>query len=369
MKTLKISFLQSTPDFGREGMLQLLKSRYHVVEDDSDFDYLVATPWFYVNREAFYDFLERAPGHITVMYGCHEAIAPDFMLFDYYIGLDTVPGSDRTVKLPYLRHHLQEVHGGKEGLDAHALLASKTGFCNFIYANRKSHPNRDAMFYKLSAFRFVNSLGPHLNNTPGDGHRAEDWYASSIRMKKPYKFSIAFENAWYPGYTSEKIVTSMLAGTIPIYWGNPDISREFNSASFINCHDFPTLDDAAAYVKKVDEDDNLWCEIMSRPWKTPEQEARFLEETERETAKLYKIFDQSPEALDFQAFAQCHRDRPFQQAINTGNFTLEITVKFIKIDLLRQIDRKIAKIRKCKPFHHFPSSRYDDTFFCSLFSL
>lgn len=105
MKTLKISFLQSTPDFGREGMLQLLKSRYHVVEDDSDFDYLVATPWFYVNREAFYDFLERAPGHITVMYGCHEAIAPDFMLFDYYIGLDTVPGSDRTVKLPYLRHH------------------------------------------------------------------------------------------------------------------------------------------------------------------------------------------------------------------------------------------------------------------------
>lgn len=217
MKTLKISFLQSTPDFGREGMLQLLKSRYHVVEDDSDFDYLVATPWFYVNREAFYDFLERTPGHITVMYGCHEAIAPDFMLFDYYIGLDTVPGSDRTVKLPYLRHHLQEVHGGKEGLDAHALLASKTGFCNFIYANRKSHPNRDAMFHKLSAFRFVNSLGPHLNNTPGDGHRAEDWYASSIRMKKPYKFSIAFENAWYPGYTSEKIVTSMLAGTIPIY--------------------------------------------------------------------------------------------------------------------------------------------------------
>ena len=88
MKTLKISFLQSTPDFGREGIYQLLKDRYRVVEDDSDFDYLIATPWFYVNREAFYDFLERAPGHITVMYGCHEAIAPDFMLFDYYIGLD-----------------------------------------------------------------------------------------------------------------------------------------------------------------------------------------------------------------------------------------------------------------------------------------
>ena len=229
------------------------------------------------------------------MYGCHEAIALDFMLFDYYIGLDTVSGSDRTVKLPSLRPHLQEVHGDKKDLDARALLATKTGFCNFIYSNRKSHPNRDEIFHKLSSYQFVNSLGPHLNNTPGDGHQSENWYDSSIQMKKPYKFSIAFENAWYPGYTSEKIVTSMLAGTIPIYWGNPNISQEFNSASFINCHEFPSLDDAIAYVKKVNEDDDLWCQIMSQPWKTPEQEARFLEETEQETAKLYRIFDQTPQ--------------------------------------------------------------------------
>ena len=295
MKTLKISFLQSTPDFGKESFRRLLQDRYHVEENDSDFDYLVATPWFYVNREAFYDFLERAPGHVTIMYGCHEAIAPDFMLFDYYIGVDAIPYYDRTVKLPSLRPHLQEVHGAKEGLNAENLLAAKTGFCNFIYANRKSHPNRDAMFHKLSGYKFVNSLGSHLNNTPGDGRRAEDWYASSIEMKKPYKFSIAFENAWYPGYTSEKIVTSMLAGTIPIYWGNPDIGKEFNTLSFINCHEFATLDDAVAYVKKVDENDDLWCEIMSRPWKTPEQETLFLEETARETEKLYRIFDRPPE--------------------------------------------------------------------------
>lgn len=166
MKTLKISFLQSTPDFGKEGIRHLLEDRYHIEESDSDFDYLIATPWFYVNREAFYDFLERSPGHLTIMYGCHEAIAPDFMLFDYYIGVDAIPASERTVKLPSLRHHLQEVHGAKKGLNAENLLAAKTGFCNFIYANRKSHPNRDAMFHKLSSYKFVNSLGSHLNNTP-----------------------------------------------------------------------------------------------------------------------------------------------------------------------------------------------------------
>lgn len=74
MKTLKISFLQSTPDFGKEGIRHLLEDRYHIEESDSDFDYLIATPWFYVNREAFYDFLERSPGHLTIMYGCHEAL-------------------------------------------------------------------------------------------------------------------------------------------------------------------------------------------------------------------------------------------------------------------------------------------------------
>lgn len=44
MKTLKISFLQSTPDFGKESFRRLLQDRYHVEENDSDFDYLVATP-------------------------------------------------------------------------------------------------------------------------------------------------------------------------------------------------------------------------------------------------------------------------------------------------------------------------------------
>ncbi len=98
-----------------------------------------------------------------------------------------------------------------------------------------------------------------------------------------------------PGYTSEKIVTSMLAGTIPIYWeirtsaGN---SIPPHSSTATTSQPWTT---PRPMCKKVDEDDNLWCEIMSRPWKTPEQEARFLEETERETVKLYKIFDQSPE--------------------------------------------------------------------------
>ena len=41
-----------------------------------------------------------------------------------------------------------------------------------------------SIFHKLSSVRFVNSLGPHLNNTPGDGHRSEDWYASAVYKRQ-----------------------------------------------------------------------------------------------------------------------------------------------------------------------------------------
>lgn len=214
MKTLKISFLQSTPDFGREGMLQLLKSRYHVVEDDSDFDYLVATPCFTSTGRLFTIFW-NGPRHITVMYGCHEAIAPVSCCLTITSGSIRCPEATALSNSPTFATICRKCTAERKAWMPMLSWPPKRVSATSFTPTANPIPTGMPMFHKLSAFRFVNSLGPHLNNTPGDGHRAEDWYASSIRMKKPYKFSIAFENAWYPGYTSEKIVTSMLAAPFP----------------------------------------------------------------------------------------------------------------------------------------------------------
>ena len=90
-------------------------------------------------------------------------------------------------------------------------------------------------------------------------------------MKENYKFSIASENCGFQGYTSEKILTSLQAHTVPIYWGDPDVDLVVNPKCFINCNDFDTLDEVLQKVKEIDNNDDLWCEMVSQPWFTEKQ--------------------------------------------------------------------------------------------------
>ena len=49
---------------------------------------------------------------------------------------------------------------------------------------------------------------------------------------KDYRFSIAIENGMYKNYFTEKILDCFLTGTIPIYYGCPNISDFFNTNGF-----------------------------------------------------------------------------------------------------------------------------------------
>ena len=86
-----------------------------------------------------------------------------------------------------------------------------------------------------------------------------------LEFLQGYKFTIAFENSSYPGYTTEKIAEALTTNTIPIYWGNPLIARDFNPDSFINCHDFGDFDEVIDHVIKVDKDDALYHKYISAP--------------------------------------------------------------------------------------------------------
>lgn len=56
-----------------------------------------------------------------------------------------------------------------------------------------------------------------------------------VDCKRKYKFSIDMENTSQKGYISEKIFTGLIAGTIPIYFGAPDIENYVNPDRFIHC--------------------------------------------------------------------------------------------------------------------------------------
>ena len=129
-------------------------------------------------------------------------------------------------------------------------------FCAFVHSHSDGDPMRDDLFDALSAYKRVDSGGRHRNNI---GEGVED----KIDFLSQYKFSIAAENQSQPGYTTEKIVDAFMAGGIPIYWGDPLITSEFNPTAFINCHDFTSLDEVVAYVKKVDGDDELYRRMLA----------------------------------------------------------------------------------------------------------
>lgn len=85
-------------------------------------------------------------------------------------------------------------------------------------------------------------------------------------FQQQYKFSIAFENTSSKGYTTEKLIEAKAAGTIPIYWGNPEIAKEFNTKSFINCHEYENFDEVIEVIKKIDNDDELYLKYLNEPF-------------------------------------------------------------------------------------------------------
>jgi hypothetical protein len=59
----------------------------------------------------------------------------------------------------------------------------------------------------------------------------------------PYRYSVAIENSRHDHYWTEKIADCFLAGTVPIYWGAPNVSDYFPADAMII---IDTLDPAEA---------------------------------------------------------------------------------------------------------------------------
>jgi hypothetical protein len=142
--------------------------------------------------------------------------------------------------------------------DAEAILAQKTKFCAFVVSNPLCRTRND-FFRRLSRYKPVDSGGRVLNTL---GRRVGE----KLAFLRDYKFTIAFENESHPGYTTEKIAEPMLAGSLPIYWGDPYVGRDFDTRSFLSAHDSPSLEDLVERVVAVDRDPDLHRKLLGRPW-------------------------------------------------------------------------------------------------------
>lgn len=143
-------------------------------------------------------------------------------------------------------------------------------FCNFIFSNEVKY--RNDFFKKLSQYKRVDAPGRCMRNMDPlekEGHEklsAEEWTKHKLKFMENYKFTIAIENYLLSGYTDEKIYHAMISGTIPIYYGNPKVSRDFNTNSFINVGDYKNFDEVVKRIKEIDQNDSLYEKILSEPW-------------------------------------------------------------------------------------------------------
>jgi hypothetical protein len=70
-----------------------------------------------------------------------------------------------------------------------------------------------------------------------------------------YTFALCFENMILNGWITEKIFNCLFAGTIPIYWGAPDIELHVPPQCFVDMRKFSGYDDLRAYLKSLSESD------------------------------------------------------------------------------------------------------------------
>ena len=161
-----------------------------------------------------------------------EPVVPNFNECDYAVGFDDIVFGKRYFHRPIW---MFEERPQNIVLSDEQLLNRR--FCNFVYSNDQNGEGailRKKFVQKLMEYKKVDCPGRVLNNmqdaiTPRDG----DWKKGKLDFIQNYKFTIAFENTMYPGYTTEKLTQPLMVHSMPIYWGNPKVSDNFNNQSFI----------------------------------------------------------------------------------------------------------------------------------------
>lgn len=245
---LRIKFVDFWPNFSPQGfyLYEALRKEFDLIESDEP--ELVFYSVFGIDHLNY--------SCLKVFYTA-ENYRPDFSQCDFSFSfLDT---DEKNFLFPnFVRHpFFFEFVSHDYGAELQELRSqSKTNFCNFIYSNPGAK-ERQSFCKKLMEYKRVDCPGRVLNNMePFDKTR----YAvkSKLEFQSQYKFTLAFENEGSRNYFTEKIYHPLLVNSVPIYWGDPGIADYFNSASFINCHDFATWDEVLERIEEIDSDDGLY---------------------------------------------------------------------------------------------------------------
>lgn len=244
---LKLNFTGFWPSFDKTDnfFFNLLAERYNITISDKP-DILFYTEGGFDHKKY----------NCTKVFFTGENIRPDFTACDFAFTYDREI-TKKNYRLPLYALYYDVTHLVDRKIDAKKVLATKNKFCCFLVSNGASAIRND-FFAALSKYKHVDSGGMFLNNLGYVVKHKWDFIAE-------YKFVIAFENASHPGYTTEKIYEPFIKNCVPIYWGDPEVAKDFNPKAFINCHDYASFNEVIKRVTEVDNDDDLYLQYINQP--------------------------------------------------------------------------------------------------------
>jgi hypothetical protein len=154
---------------------------------------------------------------------------------------------------PYLDAlELEEYFGAILTFDMRYIHREKWWF--YPYGGSWIHPHDWGLKEKS---RLVSILGSQKNTT--EGHKLRhavrecypdqiedfgfDIYVPKLQALASFMYSIVIENSRQADYFSEKLIDCICLGTVPIYWGSPQIDTHFDMQGIITFQDIDELDE------------------------------------------------------------------------------------------------------------------------------
>lgn len=278
-KKIRCNFIDFWQGFDFKKHLGYLLSEYEIIIDEEHPDYLFYSS--FGKRHLLYD-------NCIKIYWSVENVIPNLNICDYAVCLSDIQCGDRI-----FRHYSSLYFHGRNAfqntLKPEELLNRK--FCNFVYSNSKcSDTFRERFFYALSRYKQVDSGGRYLNNIGGS-------IQNKLQFIREYKFTLAIENSSLRGYTTEKIYDPFLAQSLPLYWGNPNISSDYHPNSFVNLMSYSSIEEAIEEIIRLDNDNDAYLDKVTTPfWPDGESFESFYDiEIEKLMSFFRHIFDQLPE--------------------------------------------------------------------------
>ena len=227
---------------------RILSVHYHIIIDNENPDFLFFS--VFGGRHQQFQNCKK-------IFYTGENRRPDFSLCDYAITFDYL-NDPRHHRFPLSALALLEkgIEEFPRNQDLELIKRKKSKFCNFVFSNPRGEA-RNILFHELSQYKRVDAGGMVFNNIGGT-------VSDKLQFIDQYKFTIAFENSEHEGYTTEKLVHPKLVDSIPIYWGNPLVSLDWNTESFVNYYDHMSIRKMIEYIKEIDNNESLYLEILGK---------------------------------------------------------------------------------------------------------